>query len=305
MGGGLGAFSGGQGDWFSSQSMALGVAAMTAAASSDPGKMGQMMSSALGIDGASVSGGNWLTNKMSILKQYFNVTHSYVRWKLLFVMFPFLPSANAGTVTRSVSRSVPSTDEEDSTGLRLYPGRRPDLYVPLMGYISYILVYGLSRGKNFHPDDLYNIASLAGVLALLEVLLVKGGSYILAVPTLNLTDIVAVCGYKFSNLCFSVLVLIFLGESSRTIWTLLWIWAALTAAVTVHRGIQTAANFNASSSNYMGTGSANSEKLVALASAVSQLLWCWFLMPAFIAAPTAVPPAGIRAVHSGFPESTG
>lgn len=267
---------GAQNDWFSAQSMAMGAAALSVAAS-DPSKVGQFVSTAFGLEGGpSSSGGGWFMSKLNGFKEYFNVTHAYVRWKLLFVLLPF----GSTSLNRSSSRApVPSNDGESEDSLRLFPGRRPDLYIPLMGYISYILVFGLSRGANFHPDDLYNIASLAGVLALLEVLLVKGAAYILALPTLPLTDIVAVCGYKFANLCFSLLGLIFF-PTGRWIWIGLWLWASLTAGLVVRKGLLAAASYNAQSTHYMGT--ANPEKLIAVAAAAGQLLWCWLLMPTFV-----------------------
>jgi hypothetical protein len=243
---------------------------------------------------------SWFQSKIEFFREYFNVTHSYVRWKLLFVLLPFLPSASAAGVSRTVSREIPQDDNEQTghgsgIGLRLLPGRRPDLYIPLMGFLTYVLVYGLSKGKDFHPDDLYNISSLALVLGAVEVLVVKGAAYFLTVSTFTLTDIVAVCGYKFTNLSVSIIFVMVTHGMGRVVWIMLYIFAAVTAGLTVQRGLVTAGNFN--SSNYMGeSGSAATEKLLSLCAGGAQLLWVWILMPAFV----YVEPA----ISSAFPPET-
>lgn len=271
-------------DWFSQSGFAQ---AMTTAA----------VSAAVGGDASKAFGGlatsletspGWVQNRLSFLKEYFNVTHSYVRWKLIFVWFPFLQRSEA--VTRSVSRDFPdqgfddtTKDTSDGVGLRLRPGRRPDLYIPLMGLISFVLLFGLNKGSNFHPDDLYNVSTYAMVLLVIEVLLLKGASYILSVPTLTMTDVTAVCGYKFANLCLSLFALMFIG-GNRTVWIALWLWAAASAGITVMRGLLGASGYYASVSQYMGTGAlGNTVKVLSMIAGGLQVFWCWLLMPAFVA----------------------
>jgi hypothetical protein len=283
---------GGGGDWFSQSGIAQAVtsAALSAAInnSGDPSRM--IGGLAANVEKTSQT---WFQSWLGVFKGYFNLTHSYVRWKLLYVLFPFIPNANA-IVSRTVSREVPQQADDDNgggMGLRLMPGRRPDLYIPLMGYITFILAYGFSRGDSFHPDDLYNVASLAGVLGILEVLAIKGAAYILSIPTLSFIDIVAICGYKFVNLCLSVMGLILLGPvASRAVWLFLWIWAASMAGLTVQKGLLSAISYNSSVSQYMGTGTGNMEKLLAIVAGGGQVFWCWLLMPAFAALETAKDP---------------
>jgi len=306
-------------DWFSQSGLAQAVtsAALSAAISNngDPSRM-------IGGLAANVekSSQTWFQSQMANFKEYFNVTHAYVRWKLLYVLLPFLPNSYS-LVSRTVSREVPHQADDDEggktsrdgggMGLRLMPGRRPDLYIPLMGYITFILAYGFSKGTSFHPDDLYNIASLAGVLGILEVLAIKGAAYIFSIPTLSFIDVVAICGYKFINLCVSAIGLILLGPAaSRTIWLFLWVWASAMAGLTVQKGLMAAISYNSSVSQYMGTGSANMERLLSLVAGAGQIFWCWILMPAL----TVVDPAPVtgRRVYPGsnadnirYVESTG
>ena len=281
-------------DWFTQTGFAQAVtsAAVSAAVSGgDPARMFGGL--AADVEKSSQS---WFQSKLGYFREYFNVTHAYVRWKLLYVMLPFLPNASGG-VSRTVSREIPYEGEDKTEqsgsgiGLRLLPGRRPDLYLPLMGYITFIIIYAFNKGDAFHPDDLYNIASLAGVLGVLEVLAIKGAAYIVSIPTLTLTDIVAVCGYKFINLSVSVLSLILMGPavtSSTTVWSILWLWAAVMAGLTVQKGLQAAIHYNSNVNQYMGTGSGNMEKLLSLIAGVGQVFWCWILMPSVAPVPVRV-----------------
>jgi hypothetical protein len=284
MGGGSGQSTPPGADWFSQTGFAQAVttAAVSAAVSGgDPARMFGGL--AENVEKTSQS---WFASRLNYFRDYFNVTHSYVRWKLLYVLLPFIPMASSG-VSRTVSREIPYEGEDKTeqsgsgVGLRLMPGRRPDLYLPLMGYITFIIIYAFSKGDAFHPDDLYNIASLAGVLGLLEVLAIKGTAYIVSLPTLTLTDIVAVCGYKFINLSLSVLSLILMGPgaTSTTVWSILWLWAAAMAGLTVQKGLVAAIQYNSNVNQYMGTGSGNMEKLLSLVAGGSQVFWCWILMP--------------------------
>lgn len=90
----------------------------------------------------------------------------------------------------------------------------PDLYIPLMSYVTYVLVYGIQRITlgDFTPELISATASFALVMLILEVGLSKLGFYVAgsAVPML---DIVANCGYKYVPLVFMVSVRMFLGVS--------------------------------------------------------------------------------------------
>ena len=274
----------------------------------------QMMATALGgaFDVEKRRSMSWFQSKLEFFREYFNVTHAYVRWKLVFLVFPFMPQSNR-LVSRATSREVPHDDSSaeqtgqgSGIGLRLFPGRRPDLYIPIMGYITFVLLHGLSRGRSFHPDDLYNIASLAGILGLLEVLIVKGAAYILNVPNWTLTDIMALCGYKFINLSLTIIALMLLAGTGRAVWVGLWVYAALTAGFGLQKGLTAAGNYTANAQHYMGTGSAGMEKLLAVCAGAAQLFWCWILMPAFTASVVAATKggAGMMRQPAFVPEAT-
>ena len=232
---------------------------------------------------------SWFQTQSIFFKEYFNVTHAYVRWKLVFVLLPFVQSQSSQMVSRAASRDVPTPDETDEqtasqgsgVGLRLFPGRKPDLYIPIMGFITFVLIHSLSKWTDFHPDDLYNIASLGILLGFIEVLILKGASYVLNVAHWKFTDVVAVCGYKFANLSFSILIMVLLAFGGRALWIGVYVFASAMAGITVHRGLIAAGSYNASTQHYLGTPhSQNMERLVALVAGAAQFFWLWILMPA-------------------------
>lgn len=230
---------------------------------------------------------SWFQTQTFLFRQYFNVTHSYVRWKLLYVILPFMQSSSH-IISRTVSRDVPTSAENDEQagqqgaglGLRLLPGRKPDMYLPLMGFITFVLVHCLSRWEEFHPDDLYNIGSLGILLGVIEVLTIKGVSYVMNIPNWTLTDIVAICGYKFINLSVSIILLMMLASiGGRSAWIATYLFGAAMAGLTVHKSLVAVGSYNANTQHYMGNSTNAMERLVALAAGGAQFLWTWILMP--------------------------
>ena len=76
----------------------------------------------------------------------------------------------------------------------------PDLYIPLMAFITYILVAGflLGRQQRFSPEILGMQASSATAWLVFEVLVVLLTMYVLNTQTnLRTFDVIAFSGYKF------------------------------------------------------------------------------------------------------------
>ena len=280
----------GQGDWFSQTGFAtaLGAAAMTAVAGNEQAAT-QIVANAFGgaFDAERQKSLSWFQTQTFLFRQYFNVTHSYVRWKLLYVILPFMQSSGQ-MISRTVSRDVPTSGDNDEQtaqgggglGLRLFPGRKPDMYLPLMGFITFVLVHCLSRWEEFHPDDLYNIGSLGILLGVVEVLAVKGASYVMNIPNWTFTDIVAICGYKFINLSVSIMLLMVLAPMfGRSAWIAAYLFGAAMAGLTVQKSLVAVGSYNANTQHYMGNSTGAMERLVALAAGGAQFLWTWILMP--------------------------
>ncbi|VDQ10772.1 unnamed protein product [Trichobilharzia regenti] len=122
------------------------------------------------------------------LKYYFSVNNSYVAKKIGLVLFPFAHTKWASNY--DPAGPVPPGDDINA----------PDLYIPLMASITYILLSGVIFGfqSRFSPEYLGILASEAFGWLLLEVLLTLFGIYILNIQSnISYLDIVAYCGYKF------------------------------------------------------------------------------------------------------------
>lgn len=108
-------------------------------------------------------------------RYYFNVSTSYVLKKLVMMIFPY--------PFRGVWQRNFRTSEDQS---RLYDPPKddiyaPDLYIPLMGFITYILFVGFLLGSKgtFKPEMLSVTATACLFFILLEVIVVKFLEYVL------------------------------------------------------------------------------------------------------------------------------
>lgn len=128
------------------------------------------------------------------LKYYFNVSTSYVNRKLRLILFPY--------TTKKWERKAVSG--ENGTVVYLPPRDdmfAPDLYIPLMAFITYVLLVGFVHGTayRFTPEILGETISSGLGTIVLEVLLLKLGFYLLAESNFSvpLLDLVANSSYIF------------------------------------------------------------------------------------------------------------
>ncbi|KAI0475928.1 YIF1-domain-containing protein [Xylariaceae sp. FL0804] len=138
------------------------------------------------------------------LKHYFNVSNGYVVSKLFLVLFPWRhkPWSRRQAATTVGAAGVgpgylPPRDDVNS----------PDMYIPLMALVTYILLSTLLVGLRgqFRPELMGYTASKAGVVVALEILLLKLGCYFLSISNQSqLLDLVAYSGYKFVGIIVTV-----------------------------------------------------------------------------------------------------
>ena len=103
------------------------------------------------------------------LRYYFDVNNSYVTQKLKVLALPFRHKEWERTVGAHGRLQPPALDVN-----------APDLYLPSMAYITYILVVGFVMGANgtFTPDVLGITASAGLMIVLLEVSIIKLAFYL-------------------------------------------------------------------------------------------------------------------------------
>ncbi|KAH9385157.1 protein transport protein YIF1 [Nematocida major] len=118
------------------------------------------------------------------VKRYFQIDNSYLLRKMLLIFYPY-----------SIDQWMHCTNRDISA----VPVSQPDLYIPLMSVITYILFVAceLEVEDKFEPETLGKITTKSLVLALLEAAGIKAGSFFFEATALNITDIVSFIGYKY------------------------------------------------------------------------------------------------------------
>ncbi|KAI8044399.1 protein YIF1B-A isoform X2 [Drosophila gunungcola] len=125
------------------------------------------------------------------LKYYFAVDNAYVGRKLRLLFFPY--------IHKDWSLRY---DQEHPVQPR-YDVNAPDLYLPTMGYITYVIVAGLLLGmqKRFSPEQLGIQASSAMAYSIFELVIYSIALYVMNVKTsLKTLDLLAFTGYKYVNI---------------------------------------------------------------------------------------------------------
>nr|XP_045616707.1 protein YIF1B-B-like isoform X3 [Procambarus clarkii] len=133
---------------------------------------------------------------MSQVKYYFAVDTQYVMKKLKLLFFPFTHS----------DWSV--RYEQDEPVQPRHEVNAPDLYIPLMAVVTYILVAGLCLGlqERFSPDVLGMQASSALVWLVLEIFIIIATLYVTAIQThVKSLDLLAFSSYKYVGMIVALL----------------------------------------------------------------------------------------------------
>lgn len=140
---------------------------------------------------------------VSKLKYYFAVDTTYVAKKLLILLFPF--SHTDWTIRYN---------QEEPVAPR-YEVNAPDLYIPAMAFVTYLLLAGVALGQQhrFSPEMLGRQGSSAMVWFIIEVIAVIITMYITNIYTaLRKLDLVAFCGYKYFSMILCLLASVLFGS---------------------------------------------------------------------------------------------
>lgn len=138
------------------------------------------------------------------LRYYFQVSNAYVRRKLGLVLFPWFPR-------RNWVRQLQPVQDASGVDLYAYPSEdvnAPDMYIPLMAFITHLVVIALEQGVGgrFHPDQFGAHASKALGLMILELVFLKIFTYLLSCSGSSLLDLCAYSGYKYVGITVTSLV---------------------------------------------------------------------------------------------------
>ena len=123
------------------------------------------------------------------LKPYFDVDNKYVLYKFRYLFIPFLKE-----------KQINSSEEVQNK----YNIEYFDLYLPLMSFITYVLVVSfISAIKNpgvFNPQTLGKILSKDFSLYIINVMAIKLLMFIFLTNPLSFMDISSLVGYKFIHM---------------------------------------------------------------------------------------------------------
>ncbi|BGP43078.1 Protein transport protein yif1 [Rhodotorula kratochvilovae] len=147
------------------------------------------------------------------LKHSFNVSNGYVVNKLRLVIWPWRHRPWSRSVVRNESTGVAEGWKPPREDLNC-----PDLYIPVMAVVTYILLSAVIAGKagTFDPNILGQSASRAFGLLTLEFVCIKLGCYLLGIGEEGtVVDLVSYEGYKF----IGVIVALIAGLLGATGWT--------------------------------------------------------------------------------------
>jgi hypothetical protein len=145
----------------------------------------------------------WYMADTTHVRRYFEVTHEYVRVKLLRLIFPF---------RRGFQRSSGSFDDQGANADLYGPAQdpcAPDLYLPLMGLVTYVTLCAFGRGltaDSLSPSDLAGTATAGGVVIVMQALAERLWRYSVNIPATPLLDSVALFGYLFCSVAAAVLL---------------------------------------------------------------------------------------------------
>jgi len=152
---------------------------------------------------ASKQWSGWM--KQSNLRYYFCVSNGYVLRKLRLILLPISYRGQwARRLTDDGASYLPPKEDDFA----------PDLYIPLMAFLTYVLLVGLIMGLHheFRPEILGVTASTGLVAIAFEVIVLKLGFYMLNAASLSLLDMLAFSGYVYVGIAITQFAGVLLGQ---------------------------------------------------------------------------------------------
>jgi len=149
---------------------------------------------------------------VSKLKYYFAVDTNYVIKKLALLVFPFTHQ-NWSVKYNKTEPVAPR-----------YEINAPDLYIPVMAFVTYVLTCGLVLGtqNRFSPEQLGMTASSALVWLFVELLVIIMTLYVFGMSSdVRYLDMLAFCGYKYVGMIMAAIVGLILKSTGYYV-TIAW-----------------------------------------------------------------------------------
>ena len=210
-----------------------------------------------------------LERSMIGLRPYFAVDNVYVKRKMLMVLFPF-----AFRDWARQEAGVAGADGKISYALPQHDINAPDLYIPTMSLLTYVLLCALCYGTagKFDPDVLPDVTTKCLGFQLLEVIAIRIGFYLMEAQ-IPILDLFCYTGYKYLGLVMNMFSAItvghLLGYGHRAYYfTYLW-----TATAVSYFILKVMANCIPRITSAVGP----KRQFMVLGFAASQFATCWFV----------------------------
>ncbi|KAJ8599714.1 hypothetical protein CTAYLR_004746 [Chrysophaeum taylorii] len=154
------------------------------------------------------------------LRSYFAVSHRYVGLKLRALVVPW--------IKRAWRRQKLGDQDVVSYALPVDDENAPDLYIPLVSFLTFALVTGYVKGQSgtFTPEVLAHILTSCAGFQLFELTLYSAGLYLSGAGA-PLLDLTCYTGYKYVSLCVNMLAGLLAGV--RAYYAAL-LWTALSSS---------------------------------------------------------------------------
>lgn len=147
------------------------------------------------------------------IKYYFKVSNSYVVKKLGLILFPYRNT----TWIRQVIPGANGSAESDQFAPPLDDINAPDLYIPSMSLLTYIVAWALLEGVrgDFHPEMLGYATTRTLAFYLVDVVLAKVAFFALGIDSKGskLWDLACYSGYKFVPVLVVILLQALTGST--------------------------------------------------------------------------------------------
>lgn len=163
---------------------------------------------------------------VTALKYYFAVDTDYVMSKLSLLFFPFTHK----DWSVKYEQEVPQQPR--------YEKNAPDLYIPTMAFLTYIVLAGIVSGtqQRFNPEQLSILASSALAWDVIELVVHIVSLYVMNLETsLSTLDILAYCGYKYVGINAALLVSLLFRKFGYYI---VWLYTSVSLAFFLIRSLK-------------------------------------------------------------------
>jgi hypothetical protein len=210
-----------------------------------------------------------LSGLWDALRYHFHVDNVYMLRKMKLLIFPKQKVWHRTTpTTPGVSKSLPPVVDINA----------PDLYLPVMSFVTFSLLAGLLQGTlgKFDPAYIQSTIMFSFTLLSVEAIAARFAfGTILQVPTISIMDFVCYSGYRYFGLCLILLVET-ASRGTASLYYIMLLWLGVANSLFLYQSLGASIS-NAHMKKPAGGINKNGAMLVAFGYSVLQLLIMWYL----------------------------